>query len=560
MKPYRVMLTALLTATLAFAAAPPPVRGDKAMATSRSTIASQVGADIMRQGGNAVDAAVAMGFALAVTYPSAGNLGGGGFMVLHLADGTDTTLDFREVAPSSAHKEMYLDENGAVVKGLSTSTRKSTGVPGTVDGLIRALETHGTMKLKQVIAPAIELARDGFPLSYELVEQFNERMEYFEKYPASKAVFTNDGALYKVGDVWKQPDLAGSLERIAEHGRDGFYTGETAELIVAEMKRGQGEISLEDLKKYRSKWRDPVRGTYRGHEIVSMPPPSSGGVLLIQMLNMIEPHDIAEMGWGSADAIHLMVEAERRAYADRAEFLGDPDFVEVPMAKLMDKAYAKERMKSFSPIQATDSDDIGHGTWPEESPETTHYAAADHLGNAVAVTTTLNWSFGTRIVVEGAGFLLNNEMDDFSVKPNVPNSYGLIGRQANSIAPGKRMLSSMTPTIIKRDGKPFLLLGSPGGSTIITTVFQVAINVIDHEMDISSAVNMPRFHHQWKPNRIIYEPHAIPPDAKTILELRGHQNIRGTSWKIGDANSILIEGDLILGTTDARHYARAVGF
>ena len=543
-----------------FAAGPQPVRGKHGVVASRSLIASQVGVEIMKKGGNAIDAAVAVGFALAVTYPSAGNLGGGGFMVVRLANGEVKTLDFRETAPQAASRDMYLDGSGNPISGLSTKTHLAAGTPGTVAGMLEALKTHGKLSRKQVLEPAIRLASEGFPLTYDLAFQFERQLRFMKDHPASMAIFSKNGTPFQAGDTWKQPDLAASLKRIAEHGRDGFYRGPTADLIVAEMARGQGLVTHKDLEHYEPKWRKPLKGNYRGYEIWSMPPPSSGGILVLEMLNMLEPYDLGAMGWGSADTIHLMIEAQRRAYADRAEYLGDPDFVDVPTTQLTTKAYAKSRFDDFEKGKASDSEAIGAGSWGPESMETTHYSVMDAQGNAVSVTTTLNWGYGSKIVVAGAGFLLNNEMDDFSIKANTPNTYGLIGRKANEIQPKKRMLSSMTPTIVTKDGKVALVTGSPGGATIINTVFQVILNTIDHKMSLSDAVSLPRFHHQWKPNRILFEAHGISPDTVSILKLKGHINLISAKFQIGDANSIAPEGDLLQGMSDPRNDGGAAGY
>ena len=534
---------------------------DGGMVATRSSWASQIGADILSQGGNAVDAAVAIGFGLAVTYPSAGNLGGGGFMVIRLADGTVITNDHREKAPGKASKDMFLDENGDVVKGLSTRSHLAAGVPGSVAGLLDVLEKYGTMTRAEVMQPAIELAAKGIILDRDLADSFARRGRDFAKYPASAAVFAHETGSYQIGDLWRQPDLAASLERIKERGKAGFYQGETADLLVAEMQRGGGLISHEDLQSYRSVWREPIRGTYRGHEIVSMPPPSSGGVLLVQMLNMLEAHDLAAMGYGSAQAIHTIVEVERRAYADRAQHLGDMDFYPVPIGQLTDKEYAKARFADFDPAKAGLSEDIEAGQLPFESMETTHASVMDAKGNAVAYTTTLNLSYGSKIVVAGAGFLLNNEMDDFSVKENVANYYGVIGREANSIEAGKRMLSSMTPTVVVKDGAPMLVTGSPGGSTIITTTMQVILNVIDHQMSLSDAVSSPRFHHQWLPDRVLMEPFALSPDTRVVLESMGHGQLLdlGTRFALGDANSVLRTERGYEGMADPRNAGTAVG-
>lgn len=555
-----VALQSVALQSVVWAASPEAVRGQHGMVASRSALASQVGADIMRSGGTAIDAAVATGFALAVTYPDAGNLGGGGFMVIRLADGRVVTNDHRERAPGGAQRDMYLDASGNVVAGLSTQTHLAAGVPGSVAGMLDVLEKYGTLPRKTVMAPAIRLASEGFVLNADLAQQFGEAAGEFAKHPGSARVFLKkDGSSYAQGDRFKQPELAKTLELISAKGKDGFYTGKTAELIVAEMQRGRGLITAKDLADYRSVWREPIKGTYRGYQIYSMAPPSSGGVLLVQMLNMLEPFDIKASGYGSAATIHLMVEAQRRAYADRAEYLGDPDFYPVPVAKLIDKAYAIQRFSDFDPSRATPSTSVGPGL-VQEGTQTTHFSVMDAAGNAVACTTTLNLSFGSKIVVEGAGFLLNNEMDDFSARANTPNSYGLIGRVANSIEPGKRMLSSMTPTIVvDAGGQTRLVTGSPGGSTIITTVLQVVMNVIDHGMDVSDAVGLPRFHHQWMPDRVIYEPWGISPDTLKILQSRGHTFVT-LPWRLGDANSVMRSGNDLLGMSDPRNEGGAAGY
>jgi len=537
------------------------LQGSGGMVSSRSDIASQVGADILAAGGNAIDAAVATAFALAVAYPSAGNLGGGGFMVIALQDGTVLTQDHREMAPGAAHRDMFLDAEGNVDRQLAVESLQAAGVPGSVAGLLDALERYGNLERQQVLAPAIALARDGFPLNEDLTNQFRDNLEGFRQYPASLAVFSRDGQAYAAGDLWQQPDLADTLQRISDRGRDGFYQGRTADLIVAEMQRNNGLISHEDLQRYEPRWREPIHGTYHGYDVWSMPPPSSGGVLLLEMLNMLEPHTLGALGYGNTATLHLMIEAQRRAYADRAEYLGDPDFVEVPVAILGSKEYAQQRFADFDPEHATDSNAIGAGSWPQESPQTTHLSVVDGQGNAVSMTTTLNRSYGNRIVVPGAGFLLNNEMDDFSSKPDTPNSYGLIGRDANAIAPYKRMLSSMTPTIVTRDGKPVLVTGSPGGSTIINTVLQVVINVIDHGMDVEQAVNSPRIHHQWLPDNIRYEFGAMSDDTAAALRAMGHKGLLGFNLGIGDANSVGVAADgTLTGVSDVRNDGGVAGF
>ena len=539
------------------------VFSENGVIASRSSLASAVGAEIMEQGGNAIDAAVASGFALAVTYPSAGNLGGGGFMVIRLADGQVVTNDHREKAPILATKDMYLDDDEEIIKGLSTRSHLAVGVPGTVAGLIDVLEKYGTMPLTKVIQPAIDLASEGFVIPEDLARQFESRIKDFTPYNASMAVFTKEGMPYQVGELFIQTDLSRTLSRIKRLGKSGFYEGETAKLIVQEMERGRGLISEEDLQAYESVWRKPIRGTYRGYEIVSMPPPSSGGVLLVQMLNMLEPFDLGAMGFGVSETVHVMIEAQRRAYADRSEYLGDSDFYPVPIEKLIDKDYAKERFKNFNVGKAGSSEKTGPGLFSKESLETAHLSVIDDLGNAVAYTTTLNLSYGSKIVVDGAGFLLNNEMDDFSAKENEPNFYGLVGRKANSIEPGKRMLSSMTPTIVLKDGEPLLVTGSPGGSTIITTTLQVILNVIDHGMDLDKAVASPRFHHQWRPDRVIHEESAFSEETKEELVQMGHRNLNTIPTYygrgIGDANSVMKLTNGFIGVSDPRNAGGAKG-
>ncbi len=568
MRVFHLLIFSLLSlSAIADQANKPPLQAGNVVAvkngvvTSRSAIASEVGAEIMAAGGNAIDAAVATGFALAVTYPSAGNVGGGGFAVVRLASGKTITLDSRERAPGSAHRDMYLDEDGNVIRGLSTRTHKASGVPGSVDGLLMLLESHGTMDRHQVLAPAIRLAERGFKLTDDLASQFARVSSAMSNYPASVAKFTKEGEAYQAGDTWVQKDLAKTLRLIDQQGRKGFYEGDTAELIVAEMQRGGGIISLDDLKDYRSVWREPVVGTYRDYQVWTMSPPSSGA-LIVQMLNFLEPYKVAEMGWGSPELVHLMIEAERRAYADRAVHLGDPDFYSVPLANLTSKEYAKTRFADFDPNKASRSADIGAGSLPEESPQTTHFSVMDKDGNAVAITTTLNSSYGSKIVVPGTGILLNNEMDDFSAKEDTANQFGLIGRSANAIEPGKRMLSSMSPTIVTKDGKPVLVTGSPGGSTIITTVFQIILNVLDHKMSPEQAVASPRFHHQWKPESVMTGPNAFSDETLKALKAMGHGEITARfRGGIGDANTIVVDDKgMMIGVKDPRNEGAAAGF
>lgn len=551
----------LLVLAPAFGASPEATYGEHAMVTSRSVYASRAGVEIMKEGGNAVDGAVATAFALAVAYPSAGNIAGGGFAVVRLPDGKVVTLDHREKAPEAATTDMYLDKDGKVIKGLSINSHLASGVPGSVDGLLTLLSKYGSMTRQQVLAPAIRLAKEGFPLSHDMARQFARVLPEMEKYPASMAKFSHDGKPYAEGEIWKQPDLAKTLQRISDNGRDGFYKGKTAELIAAEMQRGGGIITLKDLADYRSVWRDPVHGTYRGYDIWGMGPPSSGGTLIVEILNELEPYNLAEMGFHSAAAIHLMVEAERRAYADRATHLGDPAYYDVPMKMLTSKDYAKQRMATFDPKKATPSDEVGAGSWPAEERETTHFSVTDGSGMMVALTTTLNSSYGNKIVVPGTGMLLNNEMNDFSIKPNTPNQFGLVGGEANKIEAGKRMLSSMSPTLVTKDGKPVLATGSPGGSTIITTTLQVIINMIDFGMDVDDAVSLPRFHHQWKPDVVTYEPYAFSPDTKSILGDMGYRLSKfGWGRGIGDANSISWKDGAMHGIKDPRNEGAALGY
>ena len=534
---------------------------EHASVSSRSIVASEAGVAVMKLGGNAVDAAAATAFALAVTHPSAGNLGGGGFMVIRMPDGQVYTNDHREVAPAKATRDMFLDDDGNYVADRALRSHLSSGVPGSVAGVLDVHERFGRLTRKQVIARAIELARDGFELPEDIARQFASRYERFSKIPSTRKIFYKpDGSMYEAGDLFVQSDLANTLQRISDNGKSGFYTGATADLIVAEMQRGGGLITHEDLLAYRSVWREPIRSTYRGYTVHSMPPPSSGGVLIAQLLNMLEPHDLRSMGVHTGESMHVMVESERRAYADRAMHLGDPDFYEVPVTSLIDKKYAIGRSADIGSI-ASDSEAIGAGTVAEESTETTHFSVIDADGMAIAFTTTINGAYGSGIVVEGTGFLLNNEMDDFSAKPGVPNMFGLLGDQANAIEPKKRMLSSMTPTIVSRGDDFILVTGSPGGSTIITTTLQVVVNVIDHQMSIQDAVGMPRFHHQWKPNTIRFEA-GIPNAGIRALEKRGHVGIQRLSKrsKIGDANSILKRGGTITATSDPRNAGGAAGF
>ncbi|MDN3525810.1 gamma-glutamyltransferase [Halomonas sabkhae] len=529
-----------------------PQEGTQGMVATSHFLASQVARDVLADGGNAVDAAVTAGFALAVTQPRSGNIGGGGFMLISDENSDEViAIDYRETAPAAATETMFQDEDGNAVSEWSRFTHRAAGVPGTVAGLALALEQYGTLSLADALAPAIRLAEEGFEVPPRFVAGVNDTRERLEKWESSrKMFFKEDGSAYEVGDTFRQPDLAATLKRIAEQGAREFYEGETAELIAAEMERHDGLITLEDLAGYQPAIREPSHGTYRGHDIYAMSPPSSGGAHIVQMLNILEEYPIGEWGFNSADTLHVMAEAMKRAYADRSEYLGDTDFVDVPLEGLTSEGYAEELRGQIDMDTATPSSDISPGKpLPYESNETTHFSIADGNGLAVSNTYTINFSYGSGIAVEGAGFLLNNEMDDFSAKPGVPNAYGLIGGEANKIEPGKRMLSSMTPTIVKRDGKNFLITGSPGGSRIITTTLQVLMNVIDHDMNIQSAVSAPRIHHQWLPDEIRIEA-GISPDTIELLEGKGHTISQQSA--MGAAQSIVIEDGKFFGGADPR--------
>ncbi len=521
--------------------------------------ASAAGVEILKKGGNAVDAAVATGFALAVCYPPAGNIGGGGFMVIRFADGRATTLDYREKAPGKAFEKMFQDAEGQVRKGESINSYLASGVPGSVDGMIKAHKKYGKLPLEEVMAPAIRLAEDGFPLTKKQASSLNHARKSFLRANKVPPVFVRD-APWKAGDTLVQKDLAQTLRLIRDHGRDGFYSGPVAEALVRQMEEGGGWITLEDLKAYHSVWREPVTGNWKAYRIISMPPPSSGGVALLQLLRMTEPYPLEKWGWNTPPTVNVMAEAEKRVYADRARYLGDPDFVEVPVEGLISEKYCRERMKDFTPGEVTPSDSIYAGDPPGyESEETTHYSVVDAAGNAVSVTTTLNRSYGNKVVVKDAGFLLNNEMDDFSIKPGYPNSFGLIGGKANAIEPGKRMLSSMTPTIVEKNGKLFMVVGSPGGSTIITSVFQTILNVTEHGMSMQDAVNAGRFHHQWKPDMIFYEANAFTPSDTLALKDMGYVlYMRGSIGRV-DAVRVTEDGQKETGA-DPRGDDTAAGY
>ena len=557
-----LLLVLALSAQNVMSASKRPVRAKHGMVVSADELASQVGVEILKQGGNAVDAAVAVGFALAVTYPGAGNIGGGGYMVIRMDDGRTTTIDYREKAPGKATRDMFLDQNGQFVPERSQEGYLASGVPGSVAGLLYALEKYGTMKRRAVLQPAIDLARKGFHINSELADDLRADLKIFAHYPSTVKAFTKDGVPYEEGELLVQRDLAETLRRIQRYGRDGFYKGKTANLIVAEMEHGGGLISADDLQAYQAIERPPVLGTYRGYTIVSMGPSSSGGTCLIEMLNLLEPFSISWSGFASSRTVSYMAEAMKLVYADRSKYLGDPDFFPVPVSTLISKEYAAERGRFLDTTRATPSSMISPGVIPlKEGIHTTHYSVVDQWGNAVSVTTTINSWFGSKVVVGGAGFFLNNEMDDFSAKPGAPNIYGLVGGEANSIQPGKRMLSSMTPTIVLKDDKPFMVVGSPGGSTIITTVLQVIMNVIDHKMNISQAIDAPRVHHQWLPDTLYYEKYGLAKDVIENLERHGYyvRQRRGTQ---GMAEGILIDrkDSVLYGASDPRGTGAAVGY
>ncbi len=517
------------------------------MVVSAEVNASAAGVEVMRGGGNAVDAAVATGFALAVTFPVAGNIGGGGFMVIRFPDGTATTIDYREMAPAGATRDMYVDDStGAVRPDLSQRGHLASGVPGAVAGLVMAHETYGRAPLADVLAPAIRLA-EGYPLSRAEAELMNAYAGRFAAYPGTVRHFTQ-AEPFEAGQTFHQPELAAVLRRIRDQGADGFYKGETADLLVAEMERGGGLITHADLEAYHAVEREPLVGDYRGHKVFSMPPPSSGGIALIQMLDAVEPFDVAGLGFNSSATVHLMGEAMRRAFADRAEYLGDPDFSDVPTDELIAESYTRRRMADFDPMWADSSAGVDGGL--SESMQTTHYSVVDADGMAVSVTTTLNGGFGSLVVVEGAGFFLNNEMDDFTSAPGEPNMFGLVQGEANAIGPGKRMLSSMTPTIVEDpEGRLMLVVGSPGGPRIITAVYETILNVIDHGMDVQEAVAAPRVHHQWLPDVLFAEHQGLAQDVVVALSERGW-TVDESSGHWSRVDAIYVAYDETRSTTD----------
>jgi gamma-glutamyltranspeptidase/glutathione hydrolase len=534
-----------------------PVRARHAMVVTRERHATQAGVEVLRAGGNAVDAAVAVGFALAVTHPTAGNIGGGGFMLVRLADGRTTFIDFRERAPEAASRNMYLDSSGKATEE-STIGYRASGVPGTVRGLEYASQKYGKKPWAEMLRPAMELASKGFPVSYGTAQSLRSSARLLSRFPESKRIFLRDGKYYEPGETFVQPELARTLERIARLGAEDFYEGETARLLAKDMAEHGGPITAADLKNYTVKERRPLTGSYRGYSIVTLPPPSSGGVGILQMLGVLEGTGYEKAGAGSATAVHYMTEAMRRYFADRSENLGDTDFVKVPLSGLLDPNYILKLRKSIDPERATPSSQVHAGVFTgRESAETTHYTIADGEGNIAAVTYTLNGSYGSKVTPAGLGFLLNNEMDDFAAKPGGANMFGLIQGEANAIQPGKTPLSSMTPTIVLRDGKPYLALGSPGGPTIINTVLEVIVNVLDFGMNVQDAVNWPRFHHQWMPDELRMEP-GYSPDTVALLEKRGYTVKPGSAQ--GEVAAIGFNNGWLEGAPDPRTEGTAEGY
>ena len=536
-----------------------PVIDDEGMVVSQRMIASEVGAQILAQGGNAVDAAVATGLALAVVLPRAGNLGGGGFMVIYLKEEDKTiAIDYREKAPSAATRDLFLDENGDYDRKKAQFSLLSAGVPGSVAGFHHALTRYGTLTWEEVLQPAIKLAENGFVIPHDLAntlasKRYRERLSADPA--AAKVFFKKNKEIYSAGEILVQKDLAWTLKQLSQNGPEAFYSGDIAKLIVKEMERNGGLITLEDLKNYNVAERQPLEGSYKGYKVVSMPPSSSGGTHLIQMLNMLEDFPIKEMGFGSADTIHILAEVMKRAYADRSKYLGDSDFYKVP-SSLISKQYAKALNKEISLDQVTPSNEVSPGNpYPYESPDTTHFSVMDSYGNAVSNTYTLNFSYGSGKMIPGTGMLINNEMDDFSSKPGTPNGYGLLGSEANAIEGNKRPLSSMTPTIIFKDQKPYMVFGSPGGSRIITTVLQVALNVMEHEMNIAQAVHSPRMHHQWLPEVLMLEK-GFGSDTEKLLESKGYKLYQSST--MGSVQAIVKEGNYFYGSADPRRPSAGV--
>jgi gamma-glutamyltranspeptidase / glutathione hydrolase len=542
-----------------------PVRAKHAIVASQHELSSKIGVEVMKKGGNAVDAAVATALALAVVYPEAGNIGGGGFMLMRFKDGTTTAIDYREMAPNAASRNIYLDEKGELIKGEGSSTigYRASGVPGTIAGLEMAFKKYGSGKVswRELVEPARLLAQNGYVLSFRLANLFQAYKGNLEKYDESKRIFLRNGKYYEEGEVFKQPELAQTLGRIQKFGSKDFYEGQTAKLIADDMKAHNGLMTLEDLRGYKPVERVPITNTYRGYPIISMPPPSSGGIAMFQVLNILEGYDIRGFGYNSAAKYHVLTEAMRRAFADRSEFLGDPDFVKVPVSQLIDKKYADVLRRTIDLTKASKSTDIKHGEPTKEPTETTHFTVVDKDGNVVTNTYTINDLYGSAVTIKGGGFLMNDEMDDLAASPGKPNLYGLIQGENNAVQPKKRPLSSMTPTIVlRKDNSLWFALGARGGPRILTTSLQCVINVIDHDMNIQAAIDAPRIHHQWFPDEIVYEPFGMSSDTRKILENMGH-NFSAKPSNIASATGIMIDDKGIrLGAIDSRSDGEAIGY
>lgn len=567
----RILISSFLIAAFfanaaVFAAFRDPVRGRHAMVASQHPLASQIGVDIMKRGGNAVDAAIAVGLALAVVYPEAGNIGGGGFMVIRTADKKSYAIDYREMAPAAANRDIYIGTDGKVIGGEGGSTigYRASGVPGTLAGFELAFKKHGSGKLtwKELVEPARKLAESGYVLSNRIAQLAVAYEKQLSKYPESKRVFLNDGEYYKEGDLFKQPDLAQTLKRVRDEGAKDFYTGKTAQLIAADMKANKGLITLDDLKNYVAKERTPITGSYRGYEIITMPPPSSGGIVMLQIMKMLEPFDLTSLGPNSAAKYHLYAEASRRAFADRAEFMADPDFQNVPVTGLLSDDYIAKRRETIDEKKASKSSEIGHGEpTGAEGMETTHFTVVDPAGNVVSNTYTINDLYGSKVTAKGTGVLLNDEMDDFAAQPGTPNQFGLVQGERNKVEPKKRPLSSMTPTIVlRKDGSVWFAVGARGGPRIISAVTQTVMNVIDYNMDIQEAIDTPRIHHQWFPDEIMYEKYGLSPDTMNIMTGMGHIFVKRPG-NIASATGIMIDAEGVrLGAIDSRSDGEAIGY
>lgn len=563
---FTLLLSFVPTARPGRAATREPVRGLHAMVASQHELASKVGVEVLKKGGNAVDAAIAVGLALAVVYPEAGNLGGGGFMLIRKKGGSAYAIDYREMAPAAATRDIFVDKSGNLIRGEGSSTvgYRASGVPGTLAGFDLAFKKYGSGKVtwQQLVEPARLLALKGYNLTDRLAGLLYSYRETLAKYPDSKRIFLNNGNYYKEGDIFRQPDLAQTLERIEKQGAGEFYTGKTAELIAADMKANGGLITLEDLKNYQAKVREPLRGSYRGYEIITMPPPSSGGIVMLQVLNMLEGYDLKSLGYNSGAKYHLVAEAMRRSFADRAEYMGDPDFADVPVATLIDKKYAAERRKTIDPKHASSSKEISYGSIAmHEGTETTHFTVVDAEGNVVTNTYTINDLYGSRVTAKGTGVLLNDEMDDFAARPGKPNMFGLVQGERNAVQPMKRPLSSMTPAIVlKKDGSLWFALGARGGPRIISAVLQTVSNVIDFGMDIQQAIDAPRIHQQWLPDEILYEPFGMSPDTMNVMLSYGHTFAQRPGY-IASATGIMIDDKGVrLGAIDSRSDGEAIGY